>query len=406
MLVVQKYGGSSLANEERIFNVANRILETKKAGHDVVVVLSAQGDTTDNLINLASKINTNASKRELDMLLSTGEQQSIALMAMALQSLGVPAISLNAWQIDMETSNNYFNARIIKIGTERIRTELDRSNIVIVAGFQGYNKYFDITTLGRGGSDTTAVAVAAAINADMCEIYTDVDGVYTGDPRVIKNAQKIKEISYDEMLELASLGAKVLHNRSVEMARKYNVNLCVRSSFSKDEGTVVKEDIKMEKMLVSGVAVDKNVARITVTGLENLPGNAYNIFSNLSNEKISVDIILQSTDENGKHSISFTVDIDSLEPALKVLESKKRELGFKNIESVTSLSKLSIVGAGMATNAGVASSFFEVLYELGARIDLISTSEIKISVLIPTDIIDMAANEVHDRFFKSIRKFN
>ncbi len=406
MLVVQKYGGSSVANKERVFNVAKRILEAKKAGHDVVVVLSAQGDTTDELISLANDINKNASKRELDMLLSTGEQQSIALMAMALQSFGVSAISLNAWQIDMETSNNYNNARIIKIGTERIKNELDRNNIVIIAGFQGYNKYFDITTLGRGGSDTTAVAVAAAINADICEIYTDVDGVYTGDPRVIKNAQKIKEISYDEMLELASLGAKVLHNRSVEMARKYNVNLCVRSSFTNDEGTVVKEDMKMEKMLVSGVAVDKNVARITVAGMETLPGNAYNVFSKLSHEKISVDIILQSTDENGKSNISFTVDTEELEPALAVLESKKKELGFTTVESVTSLSKLSIVGAGMSTNSGVASSFFEVLYELGARIDLISTSEIKISVLIPTDIVDVAANEVHDRFFKNARKFN
>ncbi len=290
MLIVQKYGGSSVANVERIFNVARRIVETKKAGNDVVVILSAQGDTTDDLLDLAKSINTNASKRELDMLISTGEQQSIALMAMALQSLDVSATSLNAWQIDMETSSNHSNARIVQMGTERILSELDRKNVVVIAGFQGVNKQFDITTLGRGGSDTTAVAVAAAINADLCEIYTDVDGVYTGDPRRIKNAQKLKEISYDEMLELASLGAQVLHNRSVEMAKKYNVNLCVRSSFSDVEGTVVKEEVKMEKMLVSGVAVDKNCARITVAGMENIPGNAYNIFSSLSNERISVDI--------------------------------------------------------------------------------------------------------------------
>ncbi len=406
MLIVQKYGGSSVADKDRIENVAKRIHETKKAGHDVVVVLSAQGDTTDNLLNLAYEINPNASRREIDMLLSTGEQQSIALMSMALQKLGVPAISLNAWQIDMETSSNYSNARITKIGTERIRTELDRSNIVIIAGFQGYNKYFDITTLGRGGSDTTGVAIAAAINADMCEIYTDVDGVYTGDPRYIKNAHKLKEISYDEMLELASLGANVLHNRSVEMAKKYNVNLSVRSSFTLDEGTMIKEDMTMENMLVSGVAVDKNVAKITINGMENLPGNAYSIFSKLANEKISVDIILQSTDENGKSNISFTVDDHDLEPALKVLHSKKQTLGYTSVTHEANLSKLSIVGAGMATNSGVASNFFEVLYEIGAKIDLISTSEIKISVLLPTDVVDVAANEVHDRFFKSIRKFS
>ncbi|MFV0518718.1 MAG: aspartate kinase [Lachnospirales bacterium] len=406
MLVVQKYGGSSVATVERIFNVARRIMKTKSEGHDVVVILSAQGDTTDNLLDLAKSVNKNASKRELDMLLSTGEQQSIALMAMALQSLDVAATSLNAWQIEMETSNNHSNARIVQMGTERILNEIDRKNAVIIAGFQGVNKYYDITTLGRGGSDTTAVAVAAAINADLCEIYTDVDGVYTGDPRHIKNAQKLKEISYDEMLELASLGAQVLHNRSVEMAKKYNVNLCVRSSFSDLEGTVVKEEVNMEKMLVSGVAVDKNCARITVAGMENIPGNAYNIFSSLSNERISVDIILQSTDDKGKSNISFTVANEDLDNTLKVLESKAHILGYSTIESVTSLAKLSIVGAGMATNPGVASSFFEVLYEIGAKIDLISTSEIKISVLVPADVVDVAANEVHDRFFKNIRKFN
>lgn len=406
MLIVQKFGGSSVANHERIINVAKRIVETYKQGHKVVVVLSAQGDTTDELLAKAYDINKNASKREIDMLLSTGEQQSVALMAMAIQSFGCPAISLTGMQVGLETSTSYCNARIKKLDTSRINLELDKNNVVLVAGFQGFNKLNDITTLGRGGSDTTAVAVAAALNADLCEIYTDVDGVYTGDPRIIKDAQKLSEISYDEMLELASLGAKVLHNRSVEMAKKNKVNLSVRSSFSKDEGTTVKEEVKVEKMLVSGVAVDKNAARITLSGLENKAGNAYNIFSVLANEKISVDIILQSTDTDKSKNISFTVATEDFDRAIEVIESNKSVINYKNMDCDNNVAKLSIVGAGMATNPGVASKFFEVLYESGAKIELISTSEIKITVLVDRDIVEDAAVKVHECFFTTKKSFS
>ena len=316
MLIVQKFGGSSVANKERIFNVAKRIIDTHNAGNDVVVVLSAQGDTTDELIEKAHEINPNASKRELDMLLSTGEQQSVALMAMAINSLGARAISLNAMQVGIDTTSTYGNARIKTISRGRIEHELDRKNIVIITGFQGVNKYEDITTLGRGGSDTSAVALAARLHADLCEIYTDVDGVYTADPRVVKDAKKLNEISYDEMLELASLGAKVLHNRSVEMAKKYNVKLVVRSSMSNAEGTVVKEECKVEKMLISGVAADKDVSRISLVGVKDRPGIAFEVFSLMAKEKISVDIIFQSIGRDDTKDISFTVAKNDLEAAV------------------------------------------------------------------------------------------
>ena len=398
MLIVQKYGGSSVANAERVFNVAKRIMRTRMEGNDVVVVLSAQGKTTDGLIAKAKEINAKPSRREMDMLLSTGEQQSVALMAMAISAIGGRAVSLNAAQVGIETTNTYSNARIRHINTERIENELDEGSIVLVTGFQGVNAIGDTTTLGRGGSDTSAVALAAALNADMCEIYTDVEGVYTADPRVVPDAVKLDEISYDEMLELASLGAKVLHSRSVEVAKKYNVKLVVRSSMSEAEGTEVKEDVKMERMLVSGVAADKKVSRISIMGINDEPGKAFEVFSLMAKEKVSVDIILQSTGADGKQNISFTIGEDDLDIALKALEKNKERLTAREIVHDENTAKLSIVGAGMATNPGVAAMFFEAMYDAGVNIQMISTSEIKITVLIEKDDVDAAMVAVHDKF--------
>ena len=398
MLIVQKYGGSSVANAERVFNVAKRIMRTRMEGNDVVVVLSAQGKTTDGLIAKAKEINAKPSRREMDMLLSTGEQQSVALMAMAISAIGGRAVSLNAAQVGIETTNTYSNARIRHINTERIENELDEGSIVLVTGFQGVNAIGDTTTLGRGGSDTSAVALAAALNADMCEIYTDAEGVYTADPRVVPDAVKLDEISYDEMLELASLGAKVLHSRSVEVAKKYNVKLVVRSSMSEAEGTEVKEDVKMERMLVSGVAADKKVSRISIMGINDEPGKAFEVFSLMAKEKVSVDIILQSTGADGKQNISFTIGEDDLDIALKALEKNKERLTAREIVHDENTAKLSIVGAGMATNPGVAAMFFEAMYDAGVNIQMISTSEIKITVLIAKDDVDAAMVAVHDKF--------
>ncbi|MGN0134972.1 MAG: aspartate kinase [Anaerotignum sp.] len=398
MLIVQKYGGSSVADAEKVFNVAKRIMRTRMEGNDVVVVLSAQGKTTDGLIAKAKEINPKPSRREMDMLLSTGEQQSVALMAMAISAIGGRAVSLNASQVGIETTNTYSNARIRTINTERIENELDEGSIVLVTGFQGVNQIGDTTTLGRGGSDTSAVALAAALHADICEIYTDVEGVYTADPRVVPDAVKLDEISYDEMLELASLGAKVLHSRSVEVAKKYNVKLVVRSSMSEAEGTEVKEDVKMERMLVSGVAADKKVSRISIMGINDEPGKAFEIFSLMAKEKVSVDIILQSTGQDGKQNISFTIGEDDLDIALKALEKNKERLTAKEILHDENTAKLSIVGAGMATNPGVAAMFFEAMYDAGVNIQMISTSEIKITVLIAKDDVDAAMVAVHDKF--------
>ena len=398
MLIVQKYGGSSVANAERVFNVAKRIMRTRMEGNDVVVVLSAQGKTTDGLIAKAKEINAKPSRREMDMLLSTGEQQSVALMAMAISAIGGRAVSLNAAQVGIETTNTYSNARIRHINTERIENELDEGSIVLVTGFQGVNAIGDTTTLGRGGSDTSAVALAAALNADMCEIYTHVEGVYTADPRVVPDAVKLDEISYDEVLELASLGAKVLHSRSVEVAKKYNVKLVVRSSMSEAEGTEVKEDVKMERMLVSGVAADKKLSRISIMGINDEPGKAFEVFSLMAKEKVSVDIILQSTGADGKQNISFTIGEDDLDIALKALEKNKERLTAREIVHDENTAKLSIVGAGMATNPGVAAMFFEAMYDAGVNIQMISTSEIKITVLIAKDDVDAAMVAVHDKF--------
>lgn len=382
MLIVKKFGGSSVANKERIFNVARRCIEEYRSGKDVVVVLSAMGDTTDGLIAMAEDINPKAKKREMDMLLTTGEQVSAALMAMAMQALDVPAVSLNAFQVMMHSTSRYGNARFKRVETERILHELDSRKIVIVTGFQGVNKYDDITTLGRGGSDTTAVALAAALHADRCEIYTDVDGVFTADPRVVKNARKLEEVTYDEMLELASLGAKVLHNRSVEMAKKYNVELVVRSSLNYSEGTVVREGADMEKLLVTGVAADKNTARISAIGVLDKPGIAFNIFDTLAKNNINVDIILQSVGREGTKDISFTVAGDDMEQAIEILEKNKKRLTIKEVSCNPNVAKLSVVGAGMMSNPGVAAKMFEALYNSRVNINMISTSEIRITVLV------------------------
>ena len=397
-LIVQKFGGSSVANKERVFNVARRIIETYKKGNSVVVVVSAQGDTTDDLIEKAAEISKNPSKREMDMLLSTGEQISISLLAMAIHELGYPAISLTGWQVGVNTDASYSNARISKISAERIKKELEHKNIVIVAGFQGINKFEDITTLGRGGSDTSAVALAAALGADLCEIYTDVDGVYTADPRIVKNAKKMDVISFDEMLELASMGANVLHNRSVEMAKKYNVNLCVRSSLNNNEGTVVKEVSSMEKMLVKGVAHDLDVARISLCDIEDKPGVAFKVFSLLAKNGINVDIILQSIGRENKKDISFTVSKSNMQRAVELLCANKEVIGFEDIKAADSFAKVSIVGAGMVNNPGVASSMFEALCEAGINIHMISTSEIKVSVLISEKNVEKAVNAICDKF--------
>lgn len=400
MLIVKKFGGSSVANKERIFNVARRCIEDYKKGHDIIVVLSAMGDTTDELIEKAHDINPNASKREMDMLLTTGEQVSVALMAMAINSLGVPAVSLNAFQVSMHTTATYTNAKFKRIDSERIRTELENRKIVIVTGFQGINKFDDYTTLGRGGSDTTAVALAAALHADMCEIFTDVEGVYTADPRVVPNARKLPEITYDEMLELATLGAKVLHNRSVEMAKKYDVQLVVRSSLSEAEGTIVKEVAKVESMLVSGVAADKNTVRVAVMGLKDEPGIAFKIFNLLAKSKINVDIILQSIGRDGTKDISFTVTEDDLKETLDILNTNKDKITAQKIESDETVAKVSIVGAGMMTHSGVAAKMFEALYNVGVNIKMISTSEIRTTVLIAREDADKAMKAVHDAFIQ------
>ena len=398
-LIVKKFGGTSVANAERIFHVADIIIEDYKKGNDVVVVVSAQGDTTDDLIAKAMEINPDGgSKREIDMLLASGEQISIALLAMAIEKAGYSVISLLGWQAGFETDSHHGIARIKRINTERIRNEISKRNIVIVAGFQGLNKYDDITTLGRGGSDTSAVAIAAAMKADVCQIYTDVDGVYTADPRKVDTAQKLPEINYDEMLELATLGAQVLNNRSVEMAKKYNVELEVLSSIESKPGTIVKETVNMEKTLIRGVAKDTNVASISVIGLSDRPGTAFKIFNKLAQHKINVDIILQSVGRDGTKDITFTVPKDCGKLAVEAIRTMEDSLKYKDITVDESVAKVSIVGAGMESHPGVASKMFEALYDANINIQMISTSEIKISVLIAADEADRAVKTVHDAF--------
>ena len=399
-LIVQKFGGTSVADTERLRNVARIITDTYKAGNQVVVVLSAQGDTTDDLIEKAKEINPEGSNREMDMLLSTGEQISVALCAMAIEVLGYPVVSLTGWQAGILTDTAAKNARIKKIDTERLEAELDQKRIVIVTGFQGVDRNQNITTLGRGGSDTSAVALAAALEADLCQIYTDVDGVYTADPRHVKGARKLDEVTYNEMLELATLGAQVLHNRSVELAKKYNVKLEVLSSFTGHPGTKVKGVAKrMEKTAVSSVAKDKDIARIALVGVPNEVGTSFKVFSLLAQNHINVDIILQGIGHEEGKDICFTVAEGDLKKAAELLESHKAELRCARLETNADIAKVSVVGSGMINNPGVAAKLFEALYDAHININMISTSEIKISVLVDKKDADRAVQAVHDKFF-------
>lgn len=395
MLVVKKFGGTSVGNTERIFNVARRCIEDWQKGNDVVVVLSAMGKYTDELIDLAKQVNENPPKREMDMLYTIGEQMSVSLMAMAMNTLKVPAISLNAFQVAMHTTSVYGNARLKRIDVDRIKNELEQRKIVLVTGFQGINKYDDYTTLGRGGSDTTAVALAAALNADTCEIYTDVDGVFTADPRKVPGAKKLDCVTYDEMLELATLGAGVLHNRSVELAKKFGVQLVVRSSLNTSEGTIVKEDTGMEKMLVSGVAADTDTARVAIVGLEDTPGVAFKLFNALAKNDINVDMILQSVGRHGTKDISFTCSAENADKAEEVI---KKSMKYESVDVIKDVAKVSIVGAGMQSNAGVAAKMFEALYNENINIRMISTSEIRVTVLIDEKDTVRAMNSIHDKF--------
>lgn len=398
MLIVKKFGGTSVAGRERILNVAARCIREHQAGNDVVVVLSAMGKYTDELIELAKGITALPKKREMDMLLTVGEQMSVALMAMAMESQGVAAVSLNSFQAGMYTTSGYGNARLKRIETERIEHELQNRKIVIVTGFQGVNKYGDYTTLGRGGSDTTAVALAAVLHADLCEIYTDVDGVYTADPRIVKTAKKHKEITYDEMLDMATAGAGILHNRSVEMAKRYGVKLVVRSSMNEEEGTVVREDVAVEGMLITGVALDRDADRISVIGIEDVPGSAFKLFDVLAKKNINVDMILQSIGREGKKDISFTVGDSQMEEAVELLRENRKRLKFEELQYNKDIAKLSIVGAGMMSNPGVAAKMFESLYSANININMIATSEIRVTVLIDIEEAERAMNVVHEAF--------
>ena len=395
-LIVQKFGGSSVKDRDRIFNVARIVANTHNAGNDVVVVVSAQGDTTDDLITKAAEISHDPSAREMDMLLATGEQISISLLAMALNEIGCHAISLTGWQAGFRTDRAYTKARITRLETERISSELERNRVVVVAGFQGLNKLDDITTLGRGGSDTSAVAIAAALHADRCQIFTDVEGVYTADPRKVRNTRKLQEITFDEMLELASLGAQVLNNRSVELAKKYNVELEVLSSLNPVPGTVVKEVAKMEGMLIKGVAKDTDVAVITILNVPDEPGTSFKIFGLLAQKNINVDIILQSTGRDGKKDISFTCAQGEAETALRALKDSAH---YTDVSVDTTCAKVSIVGAGMQSHSGVASKMFEAMSNNNINIKMISTSEIKISCIIDRDDADKAVSAIHEMLF-------
>ena len=401
-LIVQKFGGSSVRDAQRIRNVAGIIAETYLEGNDVLVVLSAQGDTTDDLIAKAEEINSHPSKREMDMLLSTGEQISVALCAMALESMGLPCVSLTAWQVGIQTTAVHGDARIKRIDSERVQAELDQHRIVLITGVQGMDRAGDVTTLGRGGSDTSAVALAAAFRAKLCQIYTDVDGVYTADPRIVPNARHLDEITYDEMLELASQGAGVLHNRSVELAKKFRVDLEVLSSLERKPGTKVKEVTKVEKTTIAGVAKDTSIARIALIGLRHNPGVAFQVFDLLSKHNINVDLILQSIGREDSKDISFTVHEKDLEDAQEILTENQEVLCFDHIEVDGNIGKVSIVGAGLMTNCGMAARMFEALYEAGINIQMINTSEIRVSVLLDEGDVDRAVRAIHAKFFDEI----
>lgn len=399
MLVVQKYGGSSVANAERIHRIARRVAGVRAEGHHIVVAVSAMGDTTDELVSLVKEITDSPTDREMDVILSTGEQVSIALLAMAIKDLGEPVISLTGAQAGIKTDSAHTKARIVNIDTTRIQGELAQGKIVVVAGFQGIDHLNNITTLGRGGSDTTAVALAVALNADLCEIYTDVDGVYTTDPRVVPDARKLDVISYEEMLELANLGAAVLHPRAVELAMKYKMPLHVRSSFNHNPGTVVKEVENMEKALVvTGVVCDNNVAKIGLFNVMDRPGIAYTLFKALADEKINVDMIIQSAMRDERNDISFTCSQGDLKRALKVVEKLQQVLGADGFTYSDGVAKVSIVGAGMVSNPGVAAEMFEALYREGINLEMISTSEIKVSCIIRAEDAEKAVRALHIKF--------
>jgi aspartate kinase len=398
-IIVQKFGGTSVGSVERIQNVASRILEEKNRGNDVVVVVSAMGKTTDTLVGLAREITSQPNKREMDMLLSTGEQVTISLLTMALIQEGQEAISYTGWQAGIETESVHSNARITNIHTEKITTQLQNGKVVIVAGFQGMTRSGEITTLGRGGSDTTAVAIAAALKADRCDIYTDVDGVYTSDPRYIEGARKLPSISYDEMLELANLGAGVLHPRAVEFAKNYQIPLEVRSSLKKVEGTYIEEEASMEQnLVVRGVAFEDEIVRVTVFGLGNALTGLSSVFTTLAKNHLNVDIIIQSQTDRSTTNLSFSIKEQDLDDALAVLEKNQEVLGFNHIEHERDLAKVSIVGSGMISNPGVAAEMFEVLAHNEIIIKMVSTSEIKVSAVIDQKNMQKAAGVLHTAF--------
>lgn len=399
-LIVQKYGGSSVANPERIKNVAKRVVRYKKEGHDVVVVVSALGDTTDELIELAYKVTDDPSEREMDMLISTGEQISCALLAMAVEKLGTPAISFTGAQVGIITDTSHTKARILNISAaDKIREKLKEGKVVIVAGFQGISIKKEITTLGRGGSDLTAVALASALGAKICEIYTDVDGVYTADPRIVKNAKKLSKISYDEMLELASLGAKVMQARSVEYGKRYDIPIHVRTSFSNVEGTIIcKEAKSMEKIDVSGVALQKDEAKVTICDVPDKPGIAAIIFKELGSNNIVIDMIVQNVSRTGTTDVSFTVLTEDLAKTMKVAKRVAREIGAGEVIKDENIAKISIVGIGMRSHAGIAARMFKALASKKINIEMISTSEIKISCVIGKKSAESALKVLHDEF--------
>ena len=398
-LIVQKYGGTSVGNPERIKNVARRVLATQQAGNKVVAVVSAMSGVTDSLIKLAKEVHPEPNEREMDVLLATGEQTTIALLAMALHGLGAKAVSLTGAQAGIVTDELHTKAKIATITPKRVHALLDDGNIVTIAGFQGETPDGQITTLGRGGSDLTAVAIAAAIKADLCQIYTDVDGVYTSDPRIVPNARKLAEISYDEMLELAALGSKVMQARSVEFAKKFGVVFEVRSSFNDNPGTIVKEETaKMEDVVIRGVAVDKNQAKVTIAGVPDKPGIAARVFKTVADANINIDVIVQNVSEKGFTDISFTVGSSEAAKSTKVLQPVVREIGAREATSRADIAKLSVVGIGMRSHPGVAAKMFETLAANGVNIDMISTSEIKISVIIALKDADKATRAIHDAF--------
>ncbi len=398
-LIVKKFGGTSVADSEKIKNVASRLVESKRDGNDIVVVVSAMSKTTDELISIAKEITQNPSDREMDMLVSTGEQISVALLAMAIHELGEGAISLTGAQVGITTDNVHTKARILDIKTDKLMREIKNDRIVIVAGFQGVNIKNEITTLGRGGSDTTAVALAAVLKADLCEIYTDVDGVFTADPRIVKDAKKLDEITHEEMLEMASLGAKVLQSRSVEFANKYDVKLCVRSSYNRSEGTfIVKEADTMEEPVIRGVTANNDEAKVTLQKLPDNPGVAARLFKKLSEENINIDMIIQNVSDSGYTDISFTMDEDEVSKIKPILDKWVKEVEATGVSVNESIAKISVVGIGMRSHSGVASRMFSALAEAGINISMISTSEIKISCVIDKKDSNKAVQVLHDEF--------